>query len=117
MYVFIGITSIYAAYMITQDVPMYIQRWKTLEKNFNSFSKGIEDMRTCQVQTTSETVWKDDSLWRIGYFSGGVWCSMALVLWLNKYEKMMNGKNKTFSIKKRQMIAKQVLTKTNANLI
>ena len=89
MYVCIGITSLYTAYMITQDVPMYINRWKTLEKNFNSFSKGIEEMKVCQYQTTSETVWKDDSLWRIGYFSGGVWCSMALVLWLHKYEKMI----------------------------
>lgn len=87
MCLFIGIAIVYMAYMTIVDVPMYIKRWKAHPTAYKTFGQGMPDMFKCQQTTTSSSAWKDDSLWRIGYFSGAVWVSMGIVVWYTLYEK------------------------------
>lgn len=85
---FIGLSVVYIAYMVTTDVPMYVSRWKKLRKAPRRLGEGVREMMTCRSVTTGDVDWKDDSLWRIGYFSGAVWVAMASVVWHDRLERL-----------------------------
>jgi hypothetical protein len=65
----IGIAG-YLAFLMTIDVPMYLNRWRT--------GVGDRDVSTRWVVTHDLAEWKEEIAWMSLYFSGAVWASLAL---------------------------------------
>jgi hypothetical protein len=76
----IGIAG-YLAFLMTVDVPMYLNRWRG---NVSDSSKrmrpleGLWDVTTRWVVTHDLADWREEILWMSLYFSAGVWASLAL---------------------------------------
>ena len=73
---------IYVVYMFIVDVPMYYRRFS--ENNLSqvrylSLREGIFDAMSCNLVTTKYEVWKEDSIWMIGYFVFGSLVSIGLI--------------------------------------
>ena len=71
--------TIYVIYMAFIDVPMYYKRYIHNEKqnvSYLSLKEGIADSTSCKVVTQSYYVWKEDSIWMIGYF---IFCSLISI--------------------------------------
>ena len=81
-YKLIGCTVVvilYVIYMVFIDVPMYYRRYaenEDLHIEYLSLTDGIEDAMSCKTITKSYEVWKEDSVWMIGYFT---FCSLISV--------------------------------------
>jgi hypothetical protein len=71
----------YLAFLMTIDVPMYLNRWRT---EVGAGSKllgpleGLRDVSTRWVVTHDLAEWKDEIAWMSLYFSAAVWSSLAL---------------------------------------
>ena len=87
--IMVGLAVLYVLYMVTTDVPMYVRRWREHDISPRSLSEGVRDMMKCQNITSDHRKWQDDSLWRIGYFSGAVWAAMGMVVWYHRMENTM----------------------------
>src|SRR5665213_2531072 len=79
----VGITGIvaYLAFLMTVDVPMYFNRWRTGGADGNrklSPREGFVDVSTRWVVTHDLAEWKDEIAWMSLYFSIAVWASLAL---------------------------------------
>jgi hypothetical protein len=79
----IGIAGIvaYLAFLMTVDVPMYFNRWRTGGADGNrqlSPREGLHDVSTRWVVTHDLADWKDEIAWMSLYFSLAVWASLAL---------------------------------------
>jgi hypothetical protein len=79
----IAITGIvgYLAFLITIDVPMYLNRWQTGLANGRKLLRpleGLYDASTRWVVTHDFVHWKDEIAWMSLYFSAAVWASLAL---------------------------------------
>ena len=77
------ITIIYVIYMVMIDVPMYYGRYIENEKlnlEYLSLRDGLEDSMACKLIDNSYRIWKEDSIWMIGYF---VFCSYLSVQMIN----------------------------------
>jgi len=79
----IAITGIagYLAFLITIDVPMYLNRWQTGLANGRKLLRpleGLYDASTRWVVTRDFAHWKDEIAWMSLYFSAAVWASLAL---------------------------------------
>ena len=79
----VAITGIafYLAFLVTVDVPMYLNRWRAdLAEGSKLLSviEGLRDVSTRWIVTHEHAQWKDEIAWMSLYFSGAVWASLAL---------------------------------------
>jgi hypothetical protein len=79
----ITITGIagYLAFLVTIDVPMYLNRWRAGLADGSKllgFFEGLHDVSTRWVVTRDFAHWKDEIAWMSLYFSAAVWASLAL---------------------------------------
>ena len=78
----IGIAA-YLAFLITIDVPMYLNRWRGgLADGGKALGplEGLRDASTRWVVTHDFAQWKDEIAWMSLYFTAAVWASLALCL-------------------------------------
>jgi hypothetical protein len=71
----------YVAFMLTVDVPMYVERWQadvSAGKALFGFFTGLRDVSTHWAVTHSFSAWRDEIAWMSLYFSVAVWMSLAL---------------------------------------
>jgi hypothetical protein len=76
----VGISA-YLAFLMTIDVPMYLDRWRTGLVEGGRLLRPIEGLRdagTRWVVTRDIADWKDEIAWMSLYFSMAVWASLAL---------------------------------------
>src|SRR5258708_15475540 len=76
----IGIAG-YLAFLMTVDVPMYLNRWRTEVDDGSKLLgplEGLRDVSTRWVVTHDLAEWKEEIAWMSLYFSGAVWASLAL---------------------------------------
>jgi hypothetical protein len=76
----IGIAG-YLAFLMTVDVPMYLNRWRTEVAAGSKRLKpleGLRDVSTRWIVTHDLAEWKDEIAWMSLYFSAAVWSSLAL---------------------------------------
>jgi hypothetical protein len=79
----VGILGIaaYLAFLMTVDVPMYLNRWRTGGADGNrqlSPLEGLRDVSTRWVVTHDLAEWREEIAWMSLYFSIAVWASLAL---------------------------------------
>jgi hypothetical protein len=78
----LGIAA-YLAFLITIDVPMYLNRWQDGRadgRKILSPLEGLRDASTRWVVTHDFAQWKDEIAWMSLYFTTAVWASLALCL-------------------------------------
>jgi hypothetical protein len=71
----------YLAFLVTIDVPMYLNRWRAGLADGSKllgFLEGLHDVSTRWVVTRDFAHWKDEIPWMSLYFSAAVWASLAL---------------------------------------
>src|SRR5882757_4850697 len=76
----VGIVA-YLAFLMTVDVPMYLNRWRTEVGDGSKLLgplEGLRDVSTRWVVTHDLAEWKDEIAWMSLYFTGAVWASLAL---------------------------------------
>ena len=76
----IGI-AFYLAFLMTVDVPMYLNRWRADVADGNPLLhplEGLRDVRTRWIVTHDIAEWKEEIAWMSLYFSLAVWSSLAL---------------------------------------
>jgi hypothetical protein len=76
----IGIAG-YLAFLVTIDVPMYLNRWRAGLADGSKplgFLEGLRDVSTRWVVTHDFAHWKEEIAWMSLYFSAAVWASLAL---------------------------------------
>jgi hypothetical protein len=73
----------YLAFLITIDVPMYLNRWRhdvAGGRQILGPVQGLRDASTRWVVTHDFIHWKDEIAWMSLYFTAAVWASLALCL-------------------------------------
>jgi FtsH-binding integral membrane protein len=76
----IGIAA-FLAFLITVDVPMYVNRWHeglADGRKVLGAIEGLRDASTRWVVTHDFAEWKDEIAWMSLYFTTAVWASLAL---------------------------------------
>ncbi len=76
----IGIAG-YLAFLMTVDVPMYLNRWRIEIGGGSKLLKpleGLRDVSTRWIVTHDLAEWKEEIAWMSLYFSAAVWASLAL---------------------------------------
>jgi hypothetical protein len=76
----VGIAG-YLIFLMTVDVPMYVNRWRAKTSNGGkllTLREGLRDASTRWLVTHDLAVWKDEIPWMSLYFSAAVWASLAL---------------------------------------
>ena len=71
----------YLAFLITVDVPMYLNRWRAKAAEGGRHlgpREGFRDVCTRWVVTHDPAEWKDEIAWMSLYFSAAVWSSLGL---------------------------------------
>lgn len=71
----------YLAFLVTIDVPMYLDRWQiglSAGDKILSPLEGLRDARTRWVVTHDFSQWKGEIAWMSLYFTAAVWASLAL---------------------------------------
>jgi hypothetical protein len=71
----------YLAFLMTIDVPMYLNRWRTEVGDGSKLLgplEGLRDVSTRWIVTHDLAEWKDEIAWMSLYFSMAVWASLAL---------------------------------------
>src|SRR3954447_16703811 len=73
--------AFYLAFLMTVDVPMYMNRWRADVADGNTLLhplEGLRDVRTRWIVTHDIAEWKEEIAWMSLYFSLAVWSSLAL---------------------------------------
>ena len=73
--------AFYLAFLMTVDVPMYLNRWRADVADGNPLLhplEGLRDVRTRWIVTHDLAEWKEEMAWMSLYFSLAVWSSLAL---------------------------------------
>ena len=73
--------AFYLAFLMTVDVPMYLNRWRADVAEGNALLKpleGLRDVSTRWIVTHDIAEWKEEIAWMSLYFSLAVWSSLAL---------------------------------------
>lgn len=73
--------AFYLAFLMTVDVPMYLNRWRADVADGNPllhWLEGLRDVRTRWIVTHDHAEWKEEMAWMALYFSFAVWSSLAL---------------------------------------
>ena len=86
----IGIAA-YLAFLMTVDVPMYLNRWRAETSDGSSLLthvEGLRDVSTRWVVTHDLTEWKDEIAWMSLYFSLAVWASLALCVFYSLEDRL-----------------------------
>jgi hypothetical protein len=76
----IGIVA-YLAFLMTVDVPMYLNRWRAGRADGSRLLgplEGLRDVSTRWVVTHDLAEWREEMTWMALYFSAAVWASLAL---------------------------------------
>jgi hypothetical protein len=76
----VGIAG-YLAFLMTVDVPMYLNRWRAevaVGRKLLTPLAGLHDVSTRWVVTHDLAEWKEEIPWMTLYFSAAVWSSLAL---------------------------------------
>ncbi len=71
----------YLAFLMTVDVPMYMNRWRAGVADGNPLLhplEGLRDVRTRWIVTHDIAEWREEIAWMSLYFSLAVWSSLAL---------------------------------------
>jgi hypothetical protein len=71
----------YLAFLMTVDVPMYLNRWRAEVAGGGKLLgplEGLRDVSTRWIVTHDLAEWKDEIAWMSLYFSMAVWASLAL---------------------------------------
>jgi hypothetical protein len=71
----------YLTFLLTVDVPMYLNRWRAKVADGGRLLRpleGLRDVSTRWVVTHELAQWKDEIPWMSLYFSAAVWASLAL---------------------------------------
>ena len=77
----IACIAFYLAFLMTVDVPMYLNRWRSdLAEGARTLRplEGLYDASTRWIVTHDLAHWKDEIAWMSLYFSGAVWGSLAI---------------------------------------
>ena len=76
----------YLYYMISFDVPMYINKYKSsYNRKKLGIIKGLSSMCKCTKVTRLYTDWKSEIFWQTGYFSICVWMTLYILLWYQNH--------------------------------
>jgi hypothetical protein len=78
----VGIAG-YLFFLITVDVPMYLNRWRRMRAGGSTFLSPLEGLRDASIRwivTHDYAEWKDEITWMSLYFTAAVWASLALCL-------------------------------------
>lgn len=73
--------ALYLAFLMTIDVPMYLNRWRSDLAQGRALLRpleGLYDVSTRWIVTHDPLHWKGELTWMALYFSGAVWASLAL---------------------------------------
>jgi hypothetical protein len=73
--------TVYVAFMIAVDVPMYLARWQdgiAAGHEARSLLEGLRASLQRCVVTNDWAIWREDAVWLSLYFTAGVWVSIAL---------------------------------------
>ena len=76
----VGIAG-YLTFLVTVDVPMYLNRWRlgrAVGHNTLSPLEGLRDARTRWIVTHDFAQWRGEIAWMSLYFTAAVWASLAL---------------------------------------
>ena len=71
----------YLAFLMTVDVPMYMNRWRADVADGNPllhWLEGLRDVRTRWIVTHDIAEWKEEIAWMSLYFSLAVWSSLVV---------------------------------------
>ena len=71
----------YLAFLMTVDVPMYLNRWRAGLADGSKLLRpleGLRDVSTRWIVTHDVAEWKGEMTWMALYFSAAVWASLAL---------------------------------------
>ena len=71
----------YLAFLMTVDVPMYLNRWRAGLADGSKLLRpleGLRDVSTRWIVTHDLAQWKGEMTWMALYFSAAVWASLAL---------------------------------------
>ena len=85
----IGIAA-YLAFLMTVDVPMYLNRWRADGDGSSLLThiEGLRDVSTRWVVTHDLAEWKDEIAWMSLYFSLAVWSSLALCVFYSLEDQL-----------------------------
>ncbi|MFH1343792.1 MAG: hypothetical protein ABIL01_21670 [Pseudomonadota bacterium] len=85
----IGIAG-YLAFLMTVDVPMYLNRWRAEGDGSTLMThlEGLRDVSTRWIVTHDLTEWKQEIAWMSLYFSLAVWSSLALCVFYSLEDQL-----------------------------
>jgi hypothetical protein len=88
--VIVGIAS-YLAFLMTVDVPMYLDRWRIEVADGSKLLRPLEGLRDVSrrwVVSHDLAEWKDEIAWMSLYFSAAVWASLALCVFYSLEDRL-----------------------------
>jgi hypothetical protein len=83
----VGIAG-YLVFLMTVDVPMYFNRWRSGAADGSKRLRlldGLRDVNTRWVVTHDPVEWKGEIVWMSLYFSAAVWASLALCVFYSAF--------------------------------
>ena len=87
----IGVAG-YLAFLMTVDVPMYLNRWRAEVADGGKLLlgplEGLRDVSTRWVATHDIAEWKGEITWMSLYFSMAVWASLALCVFYSSADQL-----------------------------
>lgn len=81
------VVAAYVVFMVTVDVPMYVQRYvrdEAARTAYLSMAEGLRDAWHRRVVTWRWDDWREEVPWMSLYFSGAVWLSVAM-MWASRF--------------------------------
>jgi hypothetical protein len=81
----------FLAFLMTVDVPMYLNRWRADVAGGNALMKpieGLRDVSTRWIVTHDFSEWKEEIVWMSLYFSFAVWSSLALCVFYSMEDQL-----------------------------
>src|ERR1700716_692995 len=82
---------LFLAFLMTVDVPMYLNRWRANGADGNALLKpleGLRDVSTRWIVTHDFAEWKEEIAWMSLYFSLAVWSSLALCVFYSMEDQL-----------------------------
>ena len=73
-------TTLYVAYMIIEDIPMYIQKYREWDGRYLHITEGLRNSIHVRNRKVSWNYWKDEATWMSLYFSVGVLFSNYMMI-------------------------------------
>src|SRR4030081_1109037 len=88
----------YLAFLMTVDVPMYLNRWRADVAEGSKLLaplEGLRDVSTRWIVTHDLAEWKDEIAWMSLYFSAAVWASLALCVFYSLGDRLPRYRTET----------------------